>query len=243
MNQPPFLPGLVFHVYNHANGDEDLFRNPGNYAYFLKKYGEYLGPVVDTFAYCLMPNHFHLMIRVKPLEEVLKYLVFEKRMTVPGIDVGRNWLNHFEGPVGPLEGFREQKVQPSKWLQALGVVEPESVVNQLLSKQFSHFLNGYVQHLNHEQNRRGSLLTPNLRRKPVEDDRYFTRLITYIHQNPVHHGFTPDFRAWPHSSYRTLLSEQPTQLRRDDVLDWFGGRNAFRLAHEVPVSEAEASFS
>lgn len=233
MSQPPFLPGVVFHVYNHANGDEDLFRNPGNYAYFLKKYGQYLGPVVDTFAYCLMPNHFHLMIRVKGLEEVLRYLVFERRMTVPGIER----LNHFEG-LQPLEGYRNG-LKPSKWLQALGVVDPESLLNPLLTKQFSHFFNGYVQALNKQQNRKGSLLTPNLHRKPVEDDRYFTRLLTYIHQNPAHHGFTPDFRTWPHSSYRALLSDQPTQLDRDEVLDWFGNRQFFRLAHDEPTQPGE----
>ena len=45
-----------YHVYNHAIGTENLFINRENYAYFLKRYAQYLLPVVGTFAYGLMPN-------------------------------------------------------------------------------------------------------------------------------------------------------------------------------------------
>ncbi len=61
--------GNIYHYYNHANGNDNLFVNEGNYRYFLKKYAEYLFPVFDTFAYCLLPNHFHFLIRVKKEEE------------------------------------------------------------------------------------------------------------------------------------------------------------------------------
>ncbi len=55
----------TYHVYTCANGYENLFCEPENYRYFLKKYTEHIHPVVETFAYCLMPNHLHLMIRVR----------------------------------------------------------------------------------------------------------------------------------------------------------------------------------
>jgi putative transposase len=60
-----FEANNVYHVYTHANGSENLFRAEENYQYFLKKYAEYLHPVAETFAYCLMPNHLHLMVRVR----------------------------------------------------------------------------------------------------------------------------------------------------------------------------------
>ncbi len=60
-------PGQTYHIYNHANGDENLFREPDNYRYFLKQYQKHVHPVVDTFAYCLMPNHFHILVRVKDI--------------------------------------------------------------------------------------------------------------------------------------------------------------------------------
>ncbi len=60
-----------YHIYNHAVGNELLFRTEENYSFFLKKLKKYLSPFVDIFAYCLIPNHFHLIIRVKSEREVL----------------------------------------------------------------------------------------------------------------------------------------------------------------------------
>ncbi|MDF2156245.1 transposase [Algoriphagus sp. CAU 1675] len=57
--------GQSYHIYNHANGTENIFRDEENYRFFLKQYAKYLAEVVDTYAYCLMPNHFHLMVGVK----------------------------------------------------------------------------------------------------------------------------------------------------------------------------------
>ncbi|PKQ67683.1 hypothetical protein [Raineya orbicola] len=71
---PPLLPETVYHVYNHANGSENLFRCDENYYYFLRKYAEYIYPIADTYAYCLMPNHFHIMIRIRSEEEIVAFL-------------------------------------------------------------------------------------------------------------------------------------------------------------------------
>jgi len=51
--------GNYYHIYNHANGDIQLFRNEENYRYFLSRYEKYVHPLVDTLSYCLLPNHFH----------------------------------------------------------------------------------------------------------------------------------------------------------------------------------------
>lgn len=61
-----FIENGIYHVYNRANGTEQIFRNFGNYDFFLKKYHEYMDPHWETLVYCLMPTHFHFMIRVKP---------------------------------------------------------------------------------------------------------------------------------------------------------------------------------
>lgn len=63
--QHPFEPGLYYHVYNHANGSENVFREKDNYRFFMGRYDKYLSPLVETYAYCLMKNHFHLLIKVK----------------------------------------------------------------------------------------------------------------------------------------------------------------------------------
>jgi putative transposase len=47
----PLVPNKFYHVYNHGNGNDNIFFNEGNYIYFLKKYKEYIAPVADTYAY------------------------------------------------------------------------------------------------------------------------------------------------------------------------------------------------
>ncbi len=63
---PSLEAGRYYHVYNRGNNREDLFREPRNYDFFLERYARHVAPVVDTFAYCLLRNHFHLLIRVRP---------------------------------------------------------------------------------------------------------------------------------------------------------------------------------
>ena len=60
----PLQYGRVYHIYNRGNNREDLFLEERNYRYFLQLYARHVAPTVDTFAYCLMRNHFHMLIRV-----------------------------------------------------------------------------------------------------------------------------------------------------------------------------------
>ena len=62
MYNEPLLPGQYYHIFNHAVGDENLFRQAANYLYFLERYGHYIFPIARTYAYCLMPNHFHILV-------------------------------------------------------------------------------------------------------------------------------------------------------------------------------------
>jgi hypothetical protein len=69
----PLEPDKFYHIYNRGLNSEDLFKEERNYSYFLNKYSEYLSPIVDTYAYCLLKNHFHILIRVKSPEELSTY--------------------------------------------------------------------------------------------------------------------------------------------------------------------------
>ena len=65
----PLHPGNYYHIFNHAIGDENLFRNKGNYNFFLEKYSKHADVICDTYAYSLLPNHFHFAIRIKDESE------------------------------------------------------------------------------------------------------------------------------------------------------------------------------
>src|SRR5713101_3495855 len=68
----PLQPGFYYHIYNRGNNREDLFREERNYRYFLRLYAKYTQPIADTFAYCLMRNHFHLLVRIKETSPLLE---------------------------------------------------------------------------------------------------------------------------------------------------------------------------
>ena len=57
--------GQYYHIYNHGNGDDNLFREAKNYPFFLEKYQQHINPIAETIAWCLMPNHFHLLVKIK----------------------------------------------------------------------------------------------------------------------------------------------------------------------------------
>lgn len=61
----PLEPNKFYHVFNHAVGSDNFFKNEENYIYFLKKFTEYINPIAKTYAYVLMPNHFHFLIELK----------------------------------------------------------------------------------------------------------------------------------------------------------------------------------
>ena len=62
-------PGHYYHLYNRGNNRENIFIEERNYAYFLSLYAKYIEPIADTYAYCLLRNHFHFLVRIKdPLD-------------------------------------------------------------------------------------------------------------------------------------------------------------------------------
>lgn len=54
--------GHIYHLYNQGNNHGKIFFRKENYHYFLKKIKQHICPFADLLAWCLMPNHFHLII-------------------------------------------------------------------------------------------------------------------------------------------------------------------------------------
>ncbi|MBU2914587.1 MULTISPECIES: hypothetical protein [Reichenbachiella] len=91
-------------------------------------------------------------------------------------------------------------------------------------------------------NRRGSLFIPNFKRIEITSNDYLTKVIHYlsvrkagIHHNPIHHRFGKQYDDWPHSSYNALISNQPTRLQRQEIIEWFGSTEAFRSFHQQNI--------
>ena len=195
---PELEYGRYYHVYNRGINRQNIFFEARNYGYFLKLYAHRLGPVADTYAYCLMKNHFHLLIRIKTEEEQ-----------------EQTWLE-------------TQNCQVSETWQLLNPTQ-----------QFSNFFNSYAKSINKAYNRTGSLFQKRFGRIEVDSDEYFIHLVTYIHQNPQKHGFVADFRTYPYSSYRAMLSTLPTRIKRNEVLAWFNGTETLKQHHHTSPDEQQ----
>ena len=188
MNLQPIEAGKFYHIYNRGNNGIDVFYENENYLHFLRLYDKYIEPIAETFAWCLLKNHFHLLVYIKNENEI----IFDNL--------------------------------------TYSTVETPKIINA--SKQFSHFFNSYTQSINKRYNRTGSLFEKPFERKLVSFEKYFKNLIYYINNNSVHHGFVKNAIEYPWSSYNSIISEKPTKIKRNRVLEIFEGRENFISYHK-----------
>ena len=181
-----FLENYFYHIYNRGNNKELIFFNNENYTYFFKKFDTYLTNYLDVYAYCLLPNHFHLLVKVKENDAIADS---------DGIDN----LNH------------------------------------MISEQFRRFFLGYSQAINKQQRRTGSLFQKHYKRKMIETENYLSKIIYYIHLNPVHHNVYQDYKNYRWSSYKNILGSKLTKLKRNEIYNLFESKKNFIEMHEIQL--------
>ncbi len=73
-----FEEGCSYHIYNRSINKENIFQKEEYGELFLRKCKKHLLSYFDFEAYCIMPNHFHLLVRVKPIsDEILEKIKWE----------------------------------------------------------------------------------------------------------------------------------------------------------------------
>ncbi len=68
MKQPVLEIDKYYHIYNKGRQGENLFRENENYTHFLRLYEKYIDPIAETYAWVLLGNHFHLLIKTTSTE-------------------------------------------------------------------------------------------------------------------------------------------------------------------------------
>ena len=199
----PLLPRNFYHVFNRTNNKELLFRSDENRRFFLEKFQTYLLPYLEVHAFCLLGNHFHALVRIRTADELEKHLL---ALSLP----------------------KRSSVQK----KVLKKAASQRAWEEVLSHQFQLFFGCYAMAVNEQWKRKGNLFQRPFKRVLVKDENHLVRLIFYIHANPKKHGLMADFRNYDWSSYRAMLSDSPTKLERQAVLDWFGGKAAFEAYHQ-----------
>lgn len=92
----PLLPDCTYHIFSRANGNEKLFLNEENYRFFLGRLKIHILSIADIFAYNLLPNHFHFLIRIKSLEEIkANFLLVKKNKSLDNEKVSEFVMERF----------------------------------------------------------------------------------------------------------------------------------------------------
>ena len=227
----PLIHGKYYHIYNRGINREDLFRQTRDYKHFLWLYEKHVFPVTDTFAWVLMKNHFHLLVRIKDVEEIGAYKLSNADKSVDAVRFKEEKWETV--PSSNLSASVHPNLSASPGPDSVKITDFPKIPNPTL--HFSHLFNAYSKYLNKVYNRSGSLFETPFRRKLVYSNEYFRQMVVYIHHNPEHHGFTDNFKDYPWSSYASILSVKSTRLSREKVLGWFDDAANFIAVHQQKV--------
>ncbi len=197
-------PNQYYHIYNHANGRDNLFYEEVNYERFLASLQSFILPFADIHAYCLMPNHFHLLVQIHSEEKLAEALM--EKLTLMDL------INY---------DFKHKDRLKTH------ILKPELVV----PKRFADLFNGYAQYLNKHQERKGNLFMRGFKAKLIEDNDYLKRLLRYIHRNPINHRFASSLVEWPWTSYQDYLSSITLKYNDMPLFDLFEDHLDFYLWH------------
>lgn len=106
----PLLTNNYYHLYNRGVNKGAIFFSDRNYQYFIKKLTFFFQAKADVLAYCLMPNHFHLLIKVKS-DNFVKislqpfFVSYSKSINIEQDRVGPLFQGRFQANLIEDEGY------------------------------------------------------------------------------------------------------------------------------------------
>lgn len=167
-----FEANNLYHIYNQGNNRQNIFFSRDNYLFFLRKVQQHILPYADVLAWCLMPNHFHLLVATK-LEETLRanLIILENFNHSIGkmLSSYTRAINLQEERSGSL--FR-------KACKAVCVTKIDGMTSSYFNSKFGTILN-----------------------RTLSEDEYSQVCFDYIHENSVRGGLVKRKEDWEFSSY------------------------------------------
>jgi putative transposase len=114
-------------------------------------------------------------------------------------------------------------------------------IDDVISNRFKNFSFSHSHTIKNQFGIKTNVFAQKFKHILIDRDEYFSKLISYIHLNPVKHRIVKDFKYYPWTSYQPLLALDNV-LDFGYVLDWFGGTENFIRYHQVQVLEYERRF-
>ena len=186
-----FTKGELYHVYNRGNNREKVFYSQINYLFFLEKINAYVLPYADVLAWCLMPNHFHLMVYINEVELMPSNVLNQADVSDPltsseRVAVRTRTLNQSIGIM-----LRSYTNAIHKQEGRTGALFQEETKAIMLSDDISYIPSYFPSAF-------GTIITA----YQDDDMSYAERCFHYIHQNPVSSHMVKTAEDWEFSSYR-----------------------------------------
>ncbi len=238
--------GRYYHIYNRGINSCNLFNEEGDYLHFLTLYEKFIDPVAITYAWVLMPNHFHCLVYIKEglvykytMEDIARFttddkLEINKWETIPFQPKPKPKLKPKPKPdsVNDLSALKEKEKEKEKEKYLLEHKVPDP------TKHFSHLFNSYSKYYNAKYIRHGTLFERRFKRKVINSEDYLKRCIIYIHNNPSHHKFVSHPLEYSWSSYFDYLSEE-NETMKECVEKLFGDIANFKYCHKHSNNDFE----
>ncbi len=210
----------IYHIYNQGNNRRKVFFERENYLFFLRKVKVYVLPYADILAWCLMPNHFHFMVRVK---------------------ASQGLTTNAENSQ-PLTGT---KAENSQGLITNTVeIQPLTSKGRTFNNSIGIMLRSYTRAINKQQGTSGSLFRQETKAQCINcpkgispswfvengitvgklhpDFDYPKVCFDYIHQNPVKAGLVESTTDWEFSSAMDYAGLRKGSLINKDVAVRYG---------------------
>ncbi|MFH6998376.1 transposase [Flavobacterium sp. FlaQc-57] len=135
--------GQYYHIYNRGNNKENIFIEEKNYRYFLEKMKKYILPIADVYAYCLLKNHFHIVLRIKDKVDLPENL--KAKIHLPFSNLFNSYsksINKAYNRTGSLfqEHLQRNRIENEDYLKQLIIYVHLNPVKHKFSEYFETYL-------------------------------------------------------------------------------------------------------
>ena len=200
-----FEKGYLYHIHNQGNNKQKIFFNRENYIYFLQKIRTYILPYADILSWCLMPNHFHLMVLVNET----KLIVNSDGTLQPTVGVA---LSHADSNI------RYRTINDSIGIMLRSYTQAINKQNNRTGKLIREKTK--VECINRPTEITPSFITKNSITKiniKNPEQQYPQICFDYIHQNPVKASLVKTDVDWEFSSAVDYYGNRKGKLVNKDV--------------------------
>ncbi len=210
-----FTPGLFYHEVLKANSDGILFRDAEDRLYFIDKMRKFILPCCELWAYVVLGNHVHLLIRPHR-KEVLARLPLKLHLLRLNL--------HSEKLKDYLLPEREIDLP-------LAISPYRGSIHFQIRYCIRGLKHSYDQYLKRKYETKGVLWSREKFTKELPTLEDISRTILYIHKNPVFHGMVHQPEDWPFSSFHEITGDSNKLVMRSEILALFKGMKPFCAEH------------